>query len=776
VDNITRGVHESRREIIDLMPKLTIPQAFELAMQHHKAGRLREAEAVYRQILSQRPRSADALHLLGLIAHQAGRHESAIDLIGRALALTPKLSAAHNNLGSALRSHGQIDEAIAAYRRAIALRPDYASALYNLGSLLKDKGEFDEAIDACRRAIALQPDFSEAHNNLGNALSANGQLEEAIAAYQNAVAIRPQFAEAHNNLGITFRENGQLDEAITAFRGAIAQKPGFAEAHSNLGNALRNKGQFEQAIAEYRKAVELGPNVAKAHLNLGITLKENGQLNDAIASFSKAIELQPDWATPHLLMGDLLNEQGQHRAASAAFARAALCEPKNAVAHGSLAAMLAELHRLDEARESLDRAEALDPDSALTHYARGIILLRGGRGTEAVESFRRVVEIEPESAAYWNCLGETLRHVGRFDEAAECFRQILALRPGEVRAYNLMATLGATADDAEMARLAAAFNDPQTPTADRAGFGFILGKMLDGKDRFDEAFAHYAAANSLTLQMRRAAGNDYSAEVFARRVDDLIALSTPEFFHRTRGWGEDSEVPVFIVGMPRSGTSLVEQIASSHPDVFGAGELMDISNIATALVSGEWQPEAIKHAARKQLDRLRALGGAALRVIDKMPDNVERLGLIATLFPTARVILCRRDPRDTCLSCFFQRFMAGNLFSFDLAQCGFHQVQTDRLIAHWLNVLPLRMLEVQYEELVADLEGQSRRIIHFLDLPWNPACIDFHQTERTVQTASDWQVRQPIYTRSVGRWRKYEGHLGALLKALDSEGRARPVN
>jgi hypothetical protein len=161
------------------------------------------------------------------------------------------------------------------------------------------------------------------------------------------------------------------------------------------------------------------------------------------------------------------------------------------------------------------------------------------------------------------------------------------------------------------------------------------------------------------------------------------------------------------------------------------------------------------------------LGGSALRVTDKMPANVELLGLIATLFPKARVIVCRRDPRDTCLSCFFQRFSDGNLFSFNLADCGQHHFHTDRLIAHWLNVLPLQILQVPYEGLVLDLEGQSRRIINFLGLPWNPACLDFHRTQRTVQTSSDWQVRQPIYTRSVGRWRNYERHLGRLLEALD---------
>jgi hypothetical protein len=317
-----------------------------------------------------------------------------------------------------------------------------------------------------------------------------------------------------------------------------------------------------------------------------------------------------------------------------------------------------------------------------------------------------------------------------------------------------------------MARLTASVDDPQMPVRDRAALGFVLGKMLDEADRFDEAFARYARANSLVLQMRHAAGERYDSDLFARRVDDSITMFTPDFFTRTRDWGEPSDLPVFIVGMPRSGTSLVEQIASSHPDVFGAGELRDISNIAASLGVTQYHAGPIRDAARKQLDRLRVQGGSALRVIDKMPANVEHLGLIAALFPSARIILCRRDPRDTCLSCFFQQFSTGNLFSFDLTQCGRHHVHTDRLIAHWLKALPLPMLQMRYEDLVADLEGESRRLMSFLGLPWNPACLDFHRTERTVQTSSAWQVRQPIYTRSVGRWRNYQRHLAPLLEAL----------
>ncbi|MGA2443189.1 MAG: tetratricopeptide repeat protein [Tepidisphaeraceae bacterium] len=661
---------------------------------------------------------------------------------------------------------GRFAEAERMYRQVLALQPNHADALHLLGVLATQGGRLDAGIELIRRAIANCSTNPFYYCNLGKALFDKGQLDEAIATYHLAIGLKPDFAETHANLGNALKAKRQVDEAIASYRRAIRLKPDLAEAHNNLGNALKDKGQLDDAIASYRQVIRIEPDLALAHNNLGAVLQDMGQLDRAIASFSKAIERKPGWAMPRINLGHVFRELGRFEEARFAFQQAARCEPDNSDAHNFLATELAELQQFDDAAIALDRAVALAPESASTHEARGVILSRSGRGADAVDSFRRAVEIAPESVSGWINLGQALRQIGRFAEVADCVRQILLRRPGAVQAYTLMTSAGATADAADMARLTAFADDPHLSIRDRAKLGFVLGKMLDDADRFDEAFAHYARANSLVLQMHHAAGERYDSDLFARRVDDSIAMFTPDFFERTRDWGEPSELPVFIVGMPRSGTSLVEQIAASHPDVYGAGELRDIGNIAISFSSTPGRPGPIKDAACKQLDRLRALGGSASRVIDKLPANVDHLGLIATLFPSARVILCRRDPRDTCLSCFFQQFSVGNLFSYDLTQCGRHHVHKDRLIAHWLKVLPLPMLQVQYEDLVADLQGQSRRIISFLGLPWNPACLDFQRTERTVQTASAWQVRQPIYTRSVGRWRNYERHLGPLFEAL----------
>jgi hypothetical protein len=246
------------------------------------------------------------------------------------------------------------------------------------------------------------------------------------------------------------------------------------------------------------------------------------------------------------------------------------------------------------------------------------------------------------------------------------------------------------------------------------------------------------------------------------------------------GGGNPSQAPVFIVGMPRSGTSLIEQIAAGHSQVFGAGELRDASNIADALearardrAAQEVDPDLASRLADAYLAKLLSLGAGKTRVIHKLPDNIIHLGVVGVLFPAARIIFCRRDPRDTILSCYFRKFDAEISWAYDLVDCGHRALEIERLAEHWRRVLPQQMLTIDYEAMVADLEGQSRRLIEFLGLDWEPACLDFHKTDRPVLTASGWQVRQPIYPQSVGRWRHYERHIGPLLEVLAPGGSLR---
>ncbi len=672
---------------------------FQAALQHHQAGRLADAEFLYRQLLDQQPDHAPALHHLGLLAHQAGDHDAAIELMGRAIALAPAPDA-YSNLGIALQAQGRLEEAIASFHHALQLKPDFPEAYYNMGNALAAAGRTADAIAAFRRAIELRFVYPEAHNNLGAALKSAGQVDDAVAAHRQAIALKPDYARAHHNLGVALRAASKPAEAIAAFQRAMALAPRFAEAQHHLAAALAESGRGDEAITAFGQALAMAPHFPESHHRLANLLRDKGRLEEAVAEYRAAIALHPADPQLHLDLGATL-------------------------------------------------------------------LLKSDPAAEA--ALREAVALDSSSAHLWNALGAALNCLGKFEEASACFRRALEISP-EARFYRGLLSTGRNAASAgEIGRLVQLVARSDVPLEERITAEFSLGRMLDEAGRFDDAFAHFAAANRLFKESRATAGLRFDAGALEREVSRRIATFTPNFFAARRAWGNPAEAPVFIVGMPRSGTSLVEQIAASHPDVFGAGELQTIEQAPLAGMPPHlWDGAAIAGAAGAYLAHIHSIASRpARRITDKMPNNIFHLGLIGTMFPGARVIFCRRDAVDNCLSCFFQQFDGDNiLFSYDLADCARQCLETQRLAAHWIKALPLRMLEIQYESLIAAQETESRRLIEFLGLPWHPACLNFHQQQRPVMTASVWQVRQPIYTRSVGRWHDYQRHLGPLLNAL----------
>jgi tetratricopeptide (TPR) repeat protein len=717
-------------------------EVMQSGMRQHQAGQLAAAETIYRQILHEEPNHADALQLLGIIAGQRGDADAAIDL----------------------------------FRQSIQLRPEHPGPYRNLAPLLAQKGQFDGAIAAYKRFLSLRPDSPEIHHDLGVALKTHGRLDEAFASISRAIELKPDFALAYNQMGNIFAIQNRADEAMIAYTRAIALKPNFAEAHNNLGNALSVKGSIEEALAAYRRATACNENLAAAHNGIGNMLRRLGRNDEAISAYKTAIRLKPDFAMVYFNMGQTYRAAARPGEALAAYRDALKIDHSNAEVHASMAAVLAELNRFDEAMESYAQLGLLKPEGAITCEVLGKITLERQDAAAAAEHFRRAIAIDSKLDTAWHGLGISLQSLGEFDEAAKCFRQMLELCPRAgvgVIYRHLFETGRDVISEADIEQLKIFLREPNIPVVSRLAAGFALGKALDDAERFEEAFTQYAQANSLVKQLRNSVGEIYDPVAVHRLNEQMMEVFTKAYFEERQDWGDRTELPVFIVGMPRSGTTLVQQIAASHPQVHGAGELSGMADITRSLGGSDvesaargWPRDLINAAARQHLQRLRALDENASRVIDKMPSNVHRLGLIALLFPSARVIFCSRDARDTCLSCYFQWFAMGNTFSFDLAHCGHEHLATEKLMSHWRNALPLRILDVQYEALVADLEGQSRRLIEFLGLPWDPACLEFHRTQTTILTASSWQVRQPIYQRSVGRWRHYERHLGPLLTVL----------
>jgi tetratricopeptide (TPR) repeat protein len=463
------------------------------------------------------------------------------------------------------------------------------------------------------------------------------------------------------------------------------------------------------------------------------------------------------------------------------FQHANLLRPDHPATLTNLGLLLSQLDQHDTALACVRRATGVRPDDPRAALALATVLYRRGDILAAIPAHRKAVALAPANPIAWTALGDCLVAVGQQDEAIASFRQALTLDPDQLAARRSLAACGRPGAQAEdFAHLSALLAREGLPVDDRITAGFALGQMLDTEGRFDEAFARFTAANALVLATQAAAGHRFDAAAFDAAIDRLIAQGTPDFLTQATGWGNPSELPVFIVGMPRSGSTLAEQIAASHSQVFGAGESKALGQAIEAMAQNsaprapiDWDAAAARGLADRHVAGLAAQAAGAgtgiVRVLDKMLDNVFHLGLVAALFPNARVIICRRDARDVCLSCYFCRFADPNLYTYDLLSCARRAQAIERLIAHWCKVLPLRMHEVVYESLVARPDEEIWRLIDFLGLEREAACLEAYKTERVVTTTSAWQVRQPINAQSVGRWRLYRRHLSALLERLGED-------
>ncbi len=724
-----------------------MPDIIHQAVRHHQQGRLDEAALLYQAVLAVQPGHPDALHLLGVVAHQRGDHAQAVELIGRAIAGNPGNAMYHANLAEAYRALGRFDQAVASCRAALGLRPEYPEAVNNLGLALLGQGKTEEAIAQFGEALRLKPDYAMACNNLGNALRLRGDLKEAEKHFRRAVELGPYLAETHTNLGQLLLERHQPHEALTHLCAAVRLRPDLAEAHNNLGNALREVGRLAEARQAYAQALRLKPGQAMTCNNIGQALQEENALDDARRWYERALELDPN---------------------SARF-------------HCNLAGLLAQQEKYDEALTRYVLALRLDPAYADAHCGLGGVRHEQGSLEEAQAHYRQALHCTPDLPAAHAALGRVHEEMGDFTEAECCWRTVLRHDPRHAGAHAQLATLLRDRLPGEdLAALRNLLADPDLPDARRAALQFGLAQVHDARRRYAEASELLRQANAQALAVARRRGLGYGPAEHARFVAGMMAACTPAFFERVRGFGLDSERPIFIVGLPRSGTTLTEQILASHSQVFGAGELRLARDDFEALApqAGDAVLEALARLDRatarrigeQHLGRLRELNADAPRVADKMPDNYLYLGLLAALFPRAKFIHCRRDLRDVAVSCWMTNFRHIR-WANDPDHIVSRFEQYRRIMEHWRRVLPVPVLEVDYEETVADLEGVARRLVAWCGLDWEPACLAFHEGKRPVRTASLSQVRQPIYKRSLARWKHYERSLGSLLAKLPG-GRA----
>jgi tetratricopeptide (TPR) repeat protein len=577
------------------------------------------------------------------------------------------------------------------------------------------------------------------------------QGKAALPELEQAALLMPADAEAQANLGAALCEQGRWRDALPSLTRALAVEPGHRGATADAGNAFFMSGRPEEALRCYRRLLEHEPRSADLHNNIGLCLAALGRRVEALDNLAVA------WRE----LGERRRAEGLHR-------RALEIEPRRPRSHYGLGSSQLERGRPAQAEASFRRVLELEPEHAAAHLGLAAALRQQRRGDEAQTICAKALALAPRSAeAVW-LLGELKGDLGAFTEAQALYRRAIEIDPSFPSSFSSIAQQRRmTAADAPWRRAVESLLAKRPPLGHAIGLHFALGKYCDDVGSYDEAFHHFRAANEL----KKRYGAVYDADQLARRIDRLIATCDASWMATHRADGPPApaaaQKSVFVLGMPRSGTSLVEQILASHPAVFGAGEISFWEDGFAAQDSRGWTgaagAEALAGLAAEYLQRTAHAPAAAQRVIDKMPANFLYAGLIHAALPGARIIHVRRDPLDTCLSAYFQNFSNAAAVYTDLEHLAHYYREYVRITDHWRAVLPAAaFLEIAYEDLVADQERWTRRMLEFIDLPYDPACLEFHRAERAVITASKWQVRQPINTASVGRWRNYVRHLGPL--------------
>ncbi|MDE2345898.1 MAG: sulfotransferase [Gammaproteobacteria bacterium] len=552
--------------------------------------------------------------------------------------------------------------------------------------------------------------------------------------------------------------------------------PEHPDATHFLGLLAHQAGHDEQALPLLEKAVALGPASALYRHNLAGVLREAGRHAEAEARYREALTLNPGYTDAFIGLAMVQAARGNYQAAQTLYQRALSLEPGNFEAHMGCGSMLLELAHRRQALEHYREARRLASGNAELLHRLGSALRDAGAMQDALQCLQAAVSLRPDFVAAHNSLGAVLGDLGELTSAEHHYRAALQLRPDYASGWHNLASIVQLKPEDSLWPALQEYRKhlDDLPPAEACMLEFALGKICDDQGAYSRAFEHYLNANRLkrrTIEYDEQRQADFFQE-FARYFEHTL-------LSRFQQAGTQSDLPVFIVGMSRSGTTLVEQILSSHPSVHGAGELQLLPRCLRVQLgptgSDDQMPARLAQLGTDGLRRigehycreLAQLAPGAARITDKLPGNMALVGLIHMAFPRARIIHCVRDPLDTCISCFSKLFTTGHAFSYELAELGrFYRLYSE-LMRHWQTVLPPgRMLEVRYEQVVNDTEGQARRLLEYCDLPWDPACLQFHSHRRTVKTASLAQVRQPMYASSIGRWRRYARYLGPLREAL----------
>ena len=651
-------------------------------------------------------------------------------------------------------------------------------------------GKLTEAQNGLQQILEKDKSQSEAWNLLGWTQSQQQRFPEAIESIGRAIAIHPTEASLHRNLGFVYQAASELDNAVSCFERAAQLTPTDANVHNELGVALRTSKKYEPAVRHLQEAIRLQANVPLFHQNLAEVLNSLGQHEEAIAQYEEAIALAPRDAGLKNGSGVVLQAAGKSNEAIERFREALAISPNHPLYENNLASALQSIGEDKEALQHYENILRTMPESSDTHVNIGNFHLARNDLGNAAHHFGLAIAMDPSHCVAHNNLGSTLLDQGHFGEAAKHFENSLRSNPEYAPAYFNLSDLAINNkyhfNDEQINKIQRLVSGGDAPPESASAMLFAVGNHFDAAKNYPEAFRAYAVANDIQKQINDAKNIRTDFENRTSVTNEVIQFFDKNYFESLPAEGNDSELPIFVVGMPRSGSTLLEQIISSHPAAAAVGELEEAGRLATKILPRQTGgkktfPSCLQDADKITLSEIAQeyLGhiknhdavtphlGKISRVVDKMWHNFFYIGFLHTLFPKARFVHSRRDPLDIGLSCFFRRLYAVH-WSWDLEQIGTYLRLYSQMMEHWRTVLPHAIYEVDYEKIAQDPETETKKLIDFCGLAWDDRCLAFHENETAVRTASRIQVREPMYQSSIGRWKNYAKEIAPLKASIES--------